>query len=67
MNYEQNKNEFSEKVFFKTHTENLFFEQFDNDVVLYGGIDPWDTIKDNKFDFLFGSSTILDYLLPIVF
>lgn len=62
LNYEQNKQEFNRKVFYKTQTENTYMETFRNDVVLYGGIDPWDTITDNKFEFFLGFSPITGYL-----
>lgn len=63
INYEGNKNEFENKIFFKTQTQNYFLEFFENDVVLFGGIDPWETVESNQFTFLLDSISLTNAIL----
>lgn len=63
INYDSNKKEFNETVFFKTTTQNYFLENFSNDIVLYGGINPYEAVKDNKFYFLLNSTSIHSILI----
>lgn len=69
INYEANKHEFNNKVFFKTQTSNYFLENFENDVVLFGGIDPWETVENNKFEFLLDSVelTSISFIITFLF
>ena len=67
MNYKLFSDDFETQSFYSSQISGYFLENFDNDVVLYGGMDPWETVKDSKFELLVDSTSSLAYFLPIGF
>lgn len=40
---------FKDLVFFRPTTQQVMLDKFKTDVVYYGGMDPWESIEDNKY------------------
>ena len=58
-NYFKYGNEFESSTLFHTHTLDMSMQNFSNDVVQYGGINPWDTVQNNGFRLKINSVQIL--------
>ena len=59
MNYDQFSNDFGDNLFFKSISKEHLLDEFQSDVVFYGGIDLWSSVKDNKYKIFINKEQIL--------
>ena len=50
---------FKDLVFFRPTTQQVMLDKFNTDVVYYGGMDPWESIEDNKYSLIIGAAGII--------